>query len=69
MNKYALILETECNEVFRGMSNVVFFKGEADFKRKLVALLAQQPQYEQHRKRFSWDCANQEFYRYLMTRL
>jgi hypothetical protein len=69
MNKYALILEAECNEVFRGMSNVVFFKNESDFKDKLIILLKKKPQYEVGRERFSWKSANEVFYNYFTRRV
>lgn len=66
MNKYALLLDCECNRPFRGMTNAYFFKTDADLVGTLRMLMRQPPRIERKKYRLRWDHANATFFRHLM---
>ena len=58
MHKFALIPECLCNKIFKGITNVFFYKNKKEFQSTLKFLLNKKPEYEKGAERFQWERAN-----------
>ena len=67
MNKFALLLDCECNQFFKGMNNAFFFATDDDLVAQLRDLVRRPPQMEREKARLEWNRANAMFARYLQT--
>ena len=66
MNKFCLLYDCECNEIFKDMKNAHFFKDDQEFKEKLLYLIKLEPTIELNKQKFTWDNANKIFYDYIL---
>ena len=69
MNKFVIIRDTECNQIFKNNSNAYFYKDQEEFKNQIKKLIDLPPKCENNKDIFKWENANKLLHCYIRSRL